>query len=198
MAAGLPEGLERGAGAGGVGEGRAAADGHPGDGDAAEGVPGAGVVPRIRAMSRTDVDAVAEIERGAFSQPWRPETFGTLLENPTAEMWVAEDREGGVVGYFVLWCIQEQGELANIAVTPGHRQQGLGSRLLDRAVERARERGVERLYLEVRISNTVAAEMYERRGFREVGRRRNYYEKPREDARVLMKKLDPDSSEETP
>lgn len=141
-------------------------------------------------MSRRDVDQVAAIERDAFSQPWRPETFRSLLENPTAEMWVAEGPRGVVVGYFVLWCIQEQGELANIAVSPGDRQRGLGSRLLDRAVERARERGVERLFLEVRISNTVAAEMYERRGFHEVGRRRNYYDSPREDARVLMKTLD--------
>lgn len=142
-------------------------------------------------MAGRDVDQVAAIERDAFSQPWRPETFRSLLENPTAEMWVAEGPEGVVMGYFVLWCIQEQGELANIAVAPGHRQRGLGSRLLDRAVERAREREVERLFLEVRISNVVAAEMYDRRGFREVGRRRNYYENPREDARVLMKTLPP-------
>lgn len=149
-------------------------------------------------MSRTDVDQVAAIERDAFTQPWRPGTFRSLLENPTAEMWVAEGPAGVVVGYFVLWCIQDQGELANIAVAPGHRQRGLGSRLLDRAVERARDRGVERLFLEVRISNSVAAEMYERRGFHEVGRRRDYYEKPREDARVLMKKLAPLGEEAEP
>ena len=96
-----------------------------------------------------------------------------------------------VGGYAVLWCIQDQGELANIAVAPQLRDLGLGGYLLDRMAEEASRRGVESLYLEVRVSNARARAMYASRGFQEIGVRRDYYEKPREDARVLMKRLTP-------
>ena len=63
--------------------------------------------------------------------------------------------------------------------------------LLDRMADEAAGRGVESLYLEVRVSNARARAMYASRGFQEIGVRRDYYEKPREDARVLMKRLTP-------
>jgi ribosomal-protein-alanine N-acetyltransferase len=140
-------------------------------------------------MEERDVDGVARLERDTFSAPWKPDTFRRLLTRDTTELWVVETPADGVVGYAVLWFVLEHGELANIAVRPEHRGRGLGSFLLDRIVERARERGVRSLYLEVRVSNGRAAELYERRGFREVGRRRDYYQRPREDARVLAKEL---------
>ncbi|HZD04918.1 MAG TPA: ribosomal protein S18-alanine N-acetyltransferase, partial [Longimicrobiales bacterium] len=95
----------------------------------------------------------------------------------------------GVVGYAVLWWVQAHGELANLAVRREHRGRGFGSRLLDRVLERARELGIRNLYLEVRVSNERAVGLYERRGFLEIGRRRDYYQRPREDARVLLKRL---------
>ena len=150
--------------------------------------PGAVVV---RSMSPDDVATVSRLERESFSTPWSARTFRTLLGRPGAELWVAEHETGGVVGYYVLWCIQDQGELANIAVAPQLRDLGLGGYLLDRMAEEALGRGVESLYLEVRVSNTRARAMYASRGFQEIGVRRDYYEKPREDARVLMKRLIP-------
>ena len=131
-----------------------------------------------------DVPAVAALEASSFSTPWHPDTFRRLLERPGAELWVTEE-DGGVVAYAVLWCILDEGELANIAVLPAVRGRGVGGRLLDHLVDVARDRGVRRLFLEVRESNAAARGLYETRGFREVGRRRAYYDKPREDARVL-------------
>jgi ribosomal-protein-alanine N-acetyltransferase len=96
-----------------------------------------------------------------------------------------------VAGYAVLWCIQDQGELANVAVIPELRDRGLGSYLLDEVIEIARGRGVENLYLEVRLSNARARSMYASRDFQEIGVRRDYYENPREDGRVLVKRLVP-------
>lgn len=142
-----------------------------------------------RPMAEADVEGVAHLERDTFSAPWKPDTFRRLLPRDGTELWVVETPAHGVVGYAVLWFVQEQGELANIAIRPEHRGRGLGSFLLDRIVERAVEKGVRSLYLEVRVSNTRAARLYERRGFREIGRRRNYYERPREDARVLARRL---------
>ena len=148
--------------------------------------PGGGVV---RAMTADDVAAVARLEKETFTTPWNARTFRTLLGRPGAELWVAEDPEAGVVGYYVLWCIQDQGELANIAVQERFRGRRLGGVLLDHALGVAEQRGVESVYLEVRLSNEQASSMYASRGFEQVGVRRNYYEQPREDARVLMKRL---------
>lgn len=138
----------------------------------------------IRRMATGDVEAVAQLEEGAFSAPWTAATFLRLLERPGAELWVAEE-EGEIVGYGVLWCILDQGELANIAVAPPAQGRGLGGRLLDHFIDVARKRGVGRLFLEVRESNEVAMRLYASRGFHRIGRRRGYYERPREDALVL-------------
>jgi len=144
-------------------------------------------------MIVADVPAVAALEASSFSTPWHPDTFLRLLERPGAELWVT-DEDGDVVAYAVLWCILDEGELANIAVLPGARGRGVGGRLLDHLVDVARDRGVRRLFLEVRESNEAARGLYTTRGFREVGRRRAYYEKPREDARVLALDLGPRGS----
>lgn len=136
------------------------------------------------------MDAVAALEREVFTTPWEADTFRSMLERSDGELFVVDDPEAGVVGYAVLWCVLEQGELANIAVTPEHRGRGLGSELMDRVLERARERGVTYLFLEVRESNERAVRMYARRDFMEMGRRPDYYRRPKEDALVLMKTLE--------
>ncbi|MBW3534760.1 MAG: ribosomal protein S18-alanine N-acetyltransferase [Gemmatimonadetes bacterium] len=140
-------------------------------------------------MRAEDLERVAAIEREAFTAPWKEETFRTLLGRPGAELLVLETDADGVIGYTVMWCIEDQGELANIGIAEGHRGGGLGNLLLDRTIALAVERGVRSLYLEVRESNERARKMYERRGFEEIGVRRAYYDDPREDARVLVKRL---------
>jgi ribosomal-protein-alanine N-acetyltransferase len=140
-------------------------------------------------MTLGDVASVAAIERSAFSTPWSEATFERLLERPDAEVTVLEVPPHGVVGYSVLWCVLDQAELANIAVAEAWRGRRWGALLLDHTMERARERGVHKLFLEVRESNERAVTMYTSRGFESIGRRRNYYERPREDARVLLKRL---------
>jgi ribosomal-protein-alanine N-acetyltransferase len=131
------------------------------------------------------VDAVVAIETDAFSSPWRRETFLDLVGRPNLELLVMEDRDAGIIGYAVLWCIMDQGELANMAVTPAFRGRGLGGFLLARVLETAGERGIEAVFLEVRVSNERASRLYERFGFVDVGTRRDYYDSPREDARVM-------------
>lgn len=143
---------------------------------------------RIRAMVERDLDRVVELEASAFGSPWEAATFRRLLGRSGAELLVVEV-QAEVVGYAVLWCILDQGELANIAVDPVWRRRGVGGRLLERVLQRARERGVADLFLEVRESNTVARELYRRRGFLPIGVRRNYYDSPREDACVLRLEL---------
>lgn len=139
----------------------------------------------VRRIASTDVDAVVAIERGAFTRPWSRETFLSLIDRPGVEILVLEKSHEGIVGYAVLWCIIDQGELANMAVTPEHRCQGLGSFLLCSVLDVARERKVQTVFLEVRASNEAALRMYERFGFCDAGLRPGYYENPKEDARVM-------------
>lgn len=143
----------------------------------------------LRAMTASDVPEVARIETTAFSTPWSETTFRSLLERSGVELWVAE-WGGELAAYAILRRVQDEGELANIAVRSDLRGRGIGSRLLSRMLKVAEDSGVRSLYLEVRESNELAREMYARRGFQEIGVRKGYYEGPREDARVLKKSLE--------
>ena len=145
----------------------------------------------IRPLEPRDIDAVVAIEREAFTTPWQPETFAGLLDRDAVELTVMVDDET-IVGYSVLWCILDQGELANIAILPPRRGAGLGARLLRHVLDIANGRGVERVFLEVRASNEAAHALYRRFGFVETGRRANYYEHPREDALVMVAQLTSD------
>lgn len=140
-------------------------------------------------MIPEDVDAVVAIEIEAFATPWRRETFLDLVGRPGLELLVMQDRDAGVIGYAVLWCILDQAELANMAVQPRFRGKGLGGFLLSKVLETARAQGVQHVFLEVRVSNEAALRLYERHGFTDVGLRRDYYDSPREDARVMRATL---------
>ena len=142
----------------------------------------------LRAMSSDDLPQVLELERATFSMAWTEATFRGLLRRRDVSALVAE-AAGRIAGYAVCWFVREQGELANIAVAPERRGQGLGARLLVESLARMEEKGVRQVYLEVRESNRAAQRFYDGFGFRQVGRRRNYYVKPREDALVLYREL---------
>ncbi|HET9982889.1 MAG TPA: ribosomal protein S18-alanine N-acetyltransferase [Longimicrobiales bacterium] len=143
-------------------------------------------------MGTADLPRVMEIEYACYSMPWNESTFRGLLRRSDADLFVIETA-GVVAGYAVFWSVLDQGELGNVAVSPEWRRRGLARRLLDAVFARARERRIREVFLEVRVSNLGAQDLYRRYGFREVGRRRNYYMEPVEDALVMRKDLDPDS-----
>jgi [ribosomal protein S18]-alanine N-acetyltransferase len=142
--------------------------------------------PVIRRMTAEDLDAVLEIERASFTMPWTRETFRGLLRRTDAHLFVAEV-DGRVVGYAAVWVVLDQAELGDVAVAEGWRRRGLGRRLLEAVLALMPDVGVRELFLEVRVSNDAARRLYEGYGFVEVGRRANYYERPREDALVLRR-----------
>lgn len=142
-----------------------------------------------RPLGAGDIDAVFAIEASAFTTPWQPETFEGLLGRDTVEMVVMTHQATEVIGYAVLWCILDQGELANLAIVPERRGKGLGSHLLRHVLDVAARRGVRKFFLEVRASNVAAIALYEGFGFSEIGVRRGYYDNPREDALVMAVSL---------
>lgn len=143
----------------------------------------------IRKLRPDDIEAVVAIESEAFTTPWQAATFEGLVDRDGVELVVITDESEGVIGYAVLWCILEQGELANLALSTSRRGAGLGAHLLRHVLDLARERGIEKLFLEVRASNERAIELYRRFGFEDVGLRRGYYDRPTEDARVMLATL---------
>ncbi|MFH1762596.1 MAG: ribosomal protein S18-alanine N-acetyltransferase [Gemmatimonadota bacterium] len=147
----------------------------------------------IRPAVAADLESIIVIESQSFSNPWQPDTFRSLLEQERAKVLVAEDPAGGVVGFTILWWVLEQAELANLAVRKDHQRRGIGSILLDSAIAHAESQGVESLFLEVRVSNEPAYRLYSHRGFSQISVRKDYYQNPREDARILVRQLTPAS-----
>jgi [ribosomal protein S18]-alanine N-acetyltransferase len=146
------------------------------------GAPPEGVV--LRPATAGDLDSVVMIERVSFSDPpWSRRSFASLLDDPRVRFTVACMPE--VVGYVVMWLVADEAELANLAVAPDRRREGIGQLLLDSAMAEALARGARSLYLEVRESNVAARALYGGRGFLAVGRRPAYYRNPPEDALLL-------------
>lgn len=148
----------------------------------------------VRPATLADVDGVVAIEREAFSDPWSPKSFRELLGRGDVVFDVAvraaDAGEGeSVVGFVIVYTVDHEGDLANIAIDAAARGRGEGRRLLRHALESARGRGVEHLFLEVRESNLAARALYDSEGFMEVGRRAKYYVRPVEDALILRKEL---------
>ena len=157
--------------------------------------PNAAAAQTVRAARAGDVDGILGIERVSFADPWSRRSFERLLGDRRVYFAVCCQDET-VLGYVVAWFAADQGEIANLAVAPEARGGRLGSALLDAAVAEARTRGASELYLEVRDSNDTARRLYASRGFTAVGRRRNYYRRPTEDAIVLRRLLPPSPSRE--
>lgn len=144
---------------------------------------------RIVPMTADHLDEIAELERVCFSTPWSRKMLSDELDNACAAFLTALDETGRVVGYAGLQVILDEGYIANVAVRPDCRRQGIAGKLLQVFLDFAQANGLAFLTLEVRESNYAAIALYGSRGFRGVGRRKNYYEHPREDALIMTKEF---------
>ncbi|NBA94922.1 ribosomal protein S18-alanine N-acetyltransferase [Pseudomonas sp. R5(2019)] len=138
----------------------------------------------FRAMTEADLDAVLKIEYAAFSHPWTRGIFLDALKS--YEIWLMFEGEQQV-GHGVVNVIIDEAHLLNITVKPESQGRGLGLKLLEQLMRRAYEMDARECFLEVRASNGPAYRLYERYGFNEIGRRRDYYPAVggREDALVM-------------
>ena len=145
---------------------------------------------RIVPMNADHLDEVAELERICFSTPWSRNMLAEELENACSAFLVAEDDTGKVAGYAGLQVILDEGYITNVAVRPECRRNGLAGKLLQVFLDFGQANHLAFLTLEVRASNYDAIALYGSRGFRSVGRRKNYYEHPREDAVIMTKEFE--------
>ncbi len=143
----------------------------------------------VRAMTEADVKAVAEIEKECFSQPWSEDGIGQELFNDSARFFVAE-KMGKAVGYMGMHIVLDECYIANVAVLPSHRRQGIAQKLLTNALLKAESEGCSFISLEVRVSNIKAIGLYEKNGFERMGERKNFYQSPTENALIMTKTFD--------
>jgi ribosomal-protein-alanine N-acetyltransferase len=142
----------------------------------------------LRPMREADVEAVHDVERRAYEFPWTAGIFRDCLRADYMA-WVLE-RDGAILGYFLLSLAAGEAHVLNIAVAPERH----GRRMLRSLVHLARSRAAQRVFLEVRPSNSGAIALYHQEGFNEIGRRPRYYpaRDGREDAIVMAMELLPD------
>ena len=145
-----------------------------------------GETPKVtfRKMTAEDSEAVAEIEIKSFALPWKRKDFFIMTQNKNAEYVVAILDEK-IVAYAGAWISFDEAEVMNIAVDEDFRGQGIGKKIFAELIKICMKRGANAITLEVRPSNTAAVRLYENFGLKSVGRRKNYYDKPKEDALIM-------------
>ena len=140
----------------------------------------------LEKMNPAHVVQIAELEKICFSDPWSEKSIASELDNKLAYWLVATEGET-VAGYIGSQTVMDETDMMNVAVHPDFRRQGIAEALVNGLVEHLKTMGSHCLTLEVRASNVPAISLYEKLGFSEIGRRKNYYRNPREDALILRK-----------
>lgn len=142
----------------------------------------------VRHATDADLPSLAAAEKAVFSDAWSENALASQLSSPVGISLVAE-KDGVFVGYLLSVVMPPEGELYRIAVKPTCRGEGIADALMIYFLRVLSERGVTDVFLEVRASNTPAATLYEKHGFSVVGRRKNYYRFPDEDACIYRAAL---------
>ncbi len=145
----------------------------------------------ITAATLDDLPQIVEIERASFPTPWSVESLRRELmrterqQGDYTAIYLAAREGEQLVGYVGLWLCWGEAHILTLAVAPQWRRQGIAQALMHAALTEAARQGCHYATLEYRVSNTAAAALYEKFGFRVVGRRRRYYRDTGEDAIVV-------------
>ncbi len=139
---------------------------------------------QIGNAEKRHLDALVKLEHQCFSIPWTRAQLDAELPDAHHEFLVAEAGED-VLGYVGMMHVLDEGYISNVAVAPAQRRQGIARALIAALLARAEALQLSFVTLEVRESNAPAIALYEGFGFRPVGRRKGYYDAPKEDA-ILM------------
>lgn len=140
----------------------------------------------ILPMQKAHIAQVAEIEAASFSDPWPRSVLESELLNPLS-LWLCAVCGEEVLGYVGSQSVLGEADMMNIAVKESARRQGIARALVTALICGLKEKNVASLTLEVRASNEAAIALYGAFGFSQVGRRKNYYFHPTEDALILKK-----------
>ncbi len=141
----------------------------------------------IRRFRLGDQKAIALLEKECFSKPWSEDSvlesanFGVLF-------WLFEE-DDKILGYIGLQTVLDEGQITNIAVANAARGRGIGSSLMKTLIDYSKQNGIVCVSLEVRESNEAAQGLYQKIGFKAVGKRKRFYTNPIEDAIIKIKEI---------
>jgi ribosomal-protein-alanine N-acetyltransferase len=138
----------------------------------------------IMEMTPEDVAEVAALEAQIFSMPWTSQGFLDILRLPDS-LYLTVRLNGRLIGYCGLLQSFDEADITNVAVTEQARGQGVGREMLLKLMRLGKERGISRYTLEVRAGNVAAIHLYQKLGFESAGVRKNFYERPTEDAVIM-------------
>jgi len=139
-------------------------------------------------VSHDFITQIAELEKQCFSCPWTEEQLKTQLKDDRHEFIMALSDRGEVLAYVGMMYILDEGYISNVAVSPKYRRRGIADSVIASLLARCEALQLSFVTLEVRAGNTAAISLYSKHGFSPVGRRKNYYDLPKEDA-ILMTKF---------
>ena len=145
--------------------------------------PGPPVI--IRKMAEGDIDNIMEIEKSSFIAPWTQKLFEETLYSPISMNLVMEEA-GKIVGYIMLYSVQNEAHMMNIAIHPAYRRAGNAYRLIAHTIALLKKNNIDELFLEVREGNAHAINLYKKHGFKVIGKRRKYYSETNEDALIMQ------------
>ena len=142
----------------------------------------------VVSIEREHINAIAELEQICFSTPWSVDALLDAFKNGTKFFVATYNKK--VLGYIGISCILDEGYITNVAVFPEHRKKGVGTALLNRVFSLASDLALSFVSLEVRESNSNAISLYENLGFKTEGKRKNFYDNPKEDALIMTKRFE--------
>lgn len=140
----------------------------------------------IRQMDKKDIEQVERIEKEIFSIPWSAHSFEDAAMTKE-NIYLVCECNGVIAGYCGLWTVLGEGNITNMAVDKEYRKKGIGEALMKEMEKRGRQKDVDIFFLEVRQSNAAARRLYNKMGYKEIGTRKRFYERPVEDAIVMSK-----------
>ncbi len=140
----------------------------------------------IDLATHADLDALVEVHRESFANPWTREMFAQELRQPgLSRVDVLRLPDAPVAGFCVSWTVEDELHINTLAIRTSHRRRGLATMLLRAVLKEAASYGAARATLDVRVSNVAALALYQRLGFEIAATRRDYYTNPVESAFIL-------------
>ena len=141
----------------------------------------------IRDVGPDDIPQIVEVDKRCFSLPWTAEQLAAQIKDAQHEFIAAISPDGTVLGYVGMMYVLDEGYISNVATDLPWRRQGIADALIGRLCAICEGLRLSFVSLEVRAGNAPAVALYEKHGFAPVGLRKNYYERPREDAVIMTK-----------
>ncbi len=144
----------------------------------------------IKKMEEKDLPVVMQIEKESFANPWSKTLFLNEIKDDFYGVYFIAIKKGKICGYIGGWFILDELHITNLAVAKKYRKQGVATVLIKYLIKKARKGKISYALLEVRESNRAALKLYKKHGFVNIARRKNYYQKSKEDALIMKKVFD--------